>query len=395
MGQTILLRGARQLLTLRGPSGVRRGADLHDLGIIEDGSVLIRDGIIAAVGTSRRLENLKEARGALEIAANGHVVMPGFVDANLDLNLQDPNEQPELPPKRRKLAKFYEESLALMRACLQHGTLTAEVKASAGCGNAHADAAVIKQLMKIGGNPIGMIRTWRIAETVPESDEGAEEYHQMLTSWVKKKSILHAEVDSRLEHSPPVQRLLAAVQETGMGVKLLWRGGAPDRLAYLTGRLHPRTVCCSSQITAAESSVLSKSPAIPIFSPCKEVSEGSAGGRSPRDLAEAGAAIALSTGFHFRHSPSCSMQMALSFAVLHMRLTIEQAITAATINAAHAAGVGTRTGSIETGKQADLLVLTLSDYREIPRQFGMNHVGMAIRDGNVVFNRTRWKVGGA
>lgn len=87
------------------------------------------------------------------------------------------------------------------------------------------------------------------------------------------------------------------------------------------------------------------------------------------------------------------MQMALSFAVLHLRLTIEQAITAATINAAHAAGVGHLTGSLEAGKRADILILTLSDYREIPRQFGINHVGMAIREGNVVFNRTRWRVG--
>ena len=393
MGQTILLRGAKQLLTLRGPSGVRRGTALHDLGIIEDGSVLIRDGIIAAVGSSRRLENLKEARGALEIAANGHVVMPGFVDANLDLNLQDPTEEQELPPRRRRLAKFYEESLALMRACLQHGTLTVEVKASAGSGNAQADAAVIKQLMKIGNSPIAMVRTWRIAETVPESGERTNEYRTMLTSFAKKKSVLHAEIDSRLEHSAAIQGLLAAVRDTGMGVKLQWRGGSPDRLAYLVNHLHPRTVCCSSQISPAEVSILSGIPSIAIFSPCKEVSEGITAGKSPHDLAETGAAVALSTGFHFRHSPSCSMQMALSFAVLHLRLTIEQAITAATVNAAHAAGVGALAGSIEAGKRADLLVLTLSDYREIPRQFGINHVGMAIREGNVVFNRTRWKVG--
>lgn len=393
MGQTILLRGAKQLLTLRGPSGVRRGAALHDLGIIEDGAVLIRDGLIAAVGTSRRLENLKEARGALEIAANGHVVMPGFVDANLDLNLHDPTEEPDFPPKRRRLAKFYEESLALMRACLQHGTLTAEVKASSGSGNAQADGAVIKQLMKIGSSPIDMIRTWRIGEIVSQNGDGIGQYQGMLASFVKKKAILHTEVDSRLEHSAAVQTLLGSVRDTGLGLKLLWHGGVPDRLAYLINHLYPRTICCSSQVTAAEVEVLSRLPSICIFSPCKEVSEGVVAGKSPYALAEAGGAVALSTGFHFRHSPSCSMQMALSFAVLHLRLTIEQAITAATINAAHAAGVGHLTGSIEAGKRADILILTLSDYREIPRQFGINHVGMAIREGNVVFNRTRWRVG--
>ena len=80
MGRPILIRGARQLLTLRGPSGPRRGADLRNLGIIQDGSVLIVDGLIREVGPTRRLENLAESRGAEESDAHGRVVLPGFVD---------------------------------------------------------------------------------------------------------------------------------------------------------------------------------------------------------------------------------------------------------------------------------------------------------------------------
>src|ERR1019366_10466194 len=75
-------RGARQLLTLRAPKEPRRGAALDDLGIIHDGSLLIRDGIVEEVGTSRRVENLASARDAMEINAAGRVVMPGFVDCH-------------------------------------------------------------------------------------------------------------------------------------------------------------------------------------------------------------------------------------------------------------------------------------------------------------------------
>jgi imidazolonepropionase len=85
------------------------------------------------------------------------------------------------------------------------------------------------------------------------------------------------------------------------------------------------------------------------------------------------------------------MQISLALAVVRLGLTAEEAFSAATINSAYAAGRGDVTGSIEVGKHADLLLLNTPDYREVPSQFGVNHVDMAIRGGNVVLNRTRWK----
>ncbi len=78
----LLVRNARQLLTLRGNSGPRRGAALRDLSITQDGAVLIRGGVIIALGPTRRIENLTEARHAREIDASGRVVAPGFVDSH-------------------------------------------------------------------------------------------------------------------------------------------------------------------------------------------------------------------------------------------------------------------------------------------------------------------------
>jgi len=78
MVQKLLVRGARQLLTLQGPAGPRRGAHLGNIGLISDGAVLISDGLIEEVGSSRRIENLAEARFAHEIVAAGRVVMPAM-----------------------------------------------------------------------------------------------------------------------------------------------------------------------------------------------------------------------------------------------------------------------------------------------------------------------------
>jgi imidazolonepropionase len=156
--------------------------------------------------------------------------------------------------------------------------------------------------------------------------------------------------------------------------------------------LNPASIYCPSDLSPEECTLLSRQPAAVVLAPGREIVTGGSGD-SARLLLEEGAAIALGSGYDTAESPSFSMQMAVALAVLRSRLPVEVAIAAATINAAHAVGCAGVRGSLEYGKRADLLVLNLSDYREIPRRFGVNHVGMAIRDGNLVLNRTRWKIG--
>src|SRR6185312_1480977 len=93
----ILMRGARQLLTLRGPSGPRRGSAMQDLNIIPDGSVLIRGGVIEEGGSTRRIETLAPARQAREIDAVGTVVMPALVAPDHALAPPGPGRAGEPP----------------------------------------------------------------------------------------------------------------------------------------------------------------------------------------------------------------------------------------------------------------------------------------------------------
>src|SRR3954451_20999687 len=97
MTPKLLVRGARQLLTLQGPRGPRKGTHLNDTGMIADGAVLISNGVITAVGPSRRIENLADARMAKVISAAGRVVMPGFVDCDARL-LEQPDSVGEIGP---------------------------------------------------------------------------------------------------------------------------------------------------------------------------------------------------------------------------------------------------------------------------------------------------------
>jgi imidazolonepropionase len=390
VGQVILLRGAKQLLTLRGPKGVRRGAALYDLGIIEDGSVLIRDGTIAEIGSTRRIENLKQARTAIEIPANGSIIVPAFVDPSLNLDLLASNGAAGHRRKRKKLTDFYNESLALMRACMQHGTLTAEVKATGDGVDFRAHASALRQLLRIGNQPIGMVRTWRLDWPPTAEEHLPSAFGRILNALTARKLVhfveLAASPDELLNDA-----LVAAIRETRIAPKLHWPGGSAEVLADVLARWNPSAVSCPSSLTHVEGSVFSRWPGIVVFAPGREIVQER--NDSVRELAESGAAIALASGYHATHAPSFSMQMVIALATLRLGLATEAAITAATINAAYAVGWGDVTGSLEFGKRADMLLLSLPDYREIPRRFGINHVGIAIREGNIVLNRTRWKIG--
>ncbi|MDQ2841225.1 MAG: amidohydrolase family protein [Acidobacteriota bacterium] len=361
-------------------------AALKDLAMIEDGSVLIRDGLIAQVGSSRRIENLKEVRGANEIDVHGAIVMPGFVDAAIQLS-------PALSldsVKRNRVGEFHDESLTLMRACLQHGTLNAQVKANGQDGGIRSGFSLLRQLAQIGDSPVGMIRTWQIADRSGPYSKPSIDFEEAIALIAKRK--LAQKIEVCPESSGAVrEKVWAAALAHRVAVNLLWPGGAAETLANLLARAQAHSVSCSHGLSAAECAVLAESPVPVVLSPVRSLQENTSSD-IVRQLAETGGPIALSSGYDNREMPVFNMQAAIALAVLRLKLTAEQAICAATINAAHALGMGHNIGSLEPGKRADLLVMNLPDYREIPRRFGSNHVGMVIRDGKIAFNRTGWKV---
>lgn len=392
MSKSILLRGAKQLLTLRGPSGIRRGAALQDLGIIEDGSVLIRDGVIAALGSSRRLENLKEARDALEFPVAGSIIMPAFVDPNFRFSLKYSRSGGNAS-KRWRVADFQDATLALMRSCLQHGTMCANAKVSADTVDFGADISIMRQIARISSSPVSLTRTWSLnscpAESKEEDREIFENFSRTLNVMVRRKYI--DAVELAVGNESFAEDVLIAARRANLATKFVWRGNDRGILARLLADWMPRTVACSSTISEQEAETGAHSPAVFVFSPGAEMGSGMRHGM--RRAIDAGAAVALSSGHHAQLAPGFSMQIAVSLAVIQGGLTAEEAISAATMNAAHAAEFAASMGSIEVGKRADMLVLTVPHYREISRQFGINHVGMVVRDGTPIYNRMLRKAG--
>ena len=134
----------------------------------------------------------------------------------------------------------------------------------------------------------------------------------------------------------------------------------------------------------AEMGLLARCSTVATLLPCESFC---AGTQPPpgRALVDGGAAVALATNFNPRNSPILSMQAAVSLACLQMGLTAGEAISAATINGAHALGWADRAGSLERGKPADLLLLNISDYRDLPQQLGTNLVHLTMKRGDPIY----------
>jgi imidazolonepropionase len=371
------------LLTLQGPRGYRSGAALRDLGLIDDGAVLIRDGLVQEVGPSRRLENLAEARGAAEISVHGKLVLPGFIDQGISLFV------PEV--KRRTYLQTRSGAVGMLRAFLHHGTTTAEIEAG---GNAATslDLPWIRQaikLMQYGELLVG----WRLLVNSSHCSECEAAPLARLMKMVARRGDVRA---ITLEAGPDgtVEAVTAGVEEAralGFSVKLAGERDISEQILRDSHRLGCVSFTSQTAPLVKRLEVMAELGYPAVLRPQSDLLSAGSAGVNLRPFLEKQGIPVLATGYHRLRNPGFSMQAAIALAVLGHQMSIEEAIVAATINAACSLACDADRGSLEVGKRADLLVLDVPDYRELPRQLGVNHVVMVIRRGMVVFNRTSWR----
>lgn len=363
MRKVTLVRGARQLLTLRGPSGPRRGAGLRNLGIIQDGAVLIADGLIVEVGPSRRLENLALARNAQEVDASGCVVMPGFVDGDVHLvkNAHD------MSPRRLKIL-----ALRTVEEAVRCGTTALGVKSGLG-PTAAETLKILRVYALLRELPLTIVSTFLAGGVDAASRE------RLVTMVRRHKLAEFIEIGCEAEAGP----LLAVARQLKAGVKV---GGGAIALAIKVGAVSVKNVVevaeRDAMLLANSRTVATLSPGV-VFHGEREHDERYAPARM---LIDSGAAVALATGAH-----QLNMQIPIAVACRCMHMTPAEAISAATMNGAHAMGRAASIGSIEAGKSADLVILGIPDYRELPYHFGVNLVNLVMSRGTVLMQKSQVK----
>jgi imidazolonepropionase len=343
MRKVTLIRGARQLLTLRGPSGPRRGADLRKLSIIQDGAVLVADGLIAEVGPSRRVENLALARGAEEIDASGCVVLPGFVDSHIRVVR---GATPELSPRALKTL-----ALRVVDEAVRCGTTAMEAKSG--------DLKTLRLHAALRELPLTVVTTFLAAE-------------RLLPMVRRHKLADFAEIGCKDD------AILACARQLGWGLKV--SAGIP-----LATELRAASVNVT-EATERDAMLLAQSRTIATLSPGAVFQRETDRNPPARMLIDKGTAVALATGVH-----PVNMQTTIALACRAMNMTPAEAIAASTINGAHALRRAESLGSIEAGKSADLAILGVPDYRELPFHLGVNLVKLVMIRGAVRVERSEVK----
>ena len=366
--------------------------------MVGDGAVLIVDGVLREVGPSRRVENLAEARDAMEVNAAGRVVMPGLIDCHTHLAFPPPgvaDEHHEAAVRalaadtgKRTAARW----LAYLAAMARHGTTTVEIKTGAGL-NEDAEKKMLRVLSIVRTDPLDVVPTYLFRLPAPDAMNAAalEEYagglFGDLLPRIRKRNLAEfADMAWSPEpsHQPWFERYLAAARAIGLPCKV----HADEVYASAAIALAVRNLAVSidhlEHATPSEASMLAGSATMATLLPCASFHSG-LGNAPARALIEAGVAIALGSNFNARHNPTLNMQTVVSLACLRLGLTPAEAISAATINGAHALGRAARTGSLETGKDADLVILSVSDYRDMANHFGANLVHTTMKRGEIIY----------
>jgi imidazolonepropionase len=414
-----LISPCSQLLTLAGPAAPRRGKHQSELGLIEDGAVWIADGRIKMAGRRSQVEPCAGTQGISRISAEGCVAMPGFVDCHshpifMEARINDFEQRIKgrsyqeisrsgggilsTVQKVRAAAEedLIQAALPRLRAFLMHGTTTLEAKSGYGL-NLGSELKILEAIRRLKDlTPLELVPTFLGAHAIPAEHRAAphiylqELINSILPEVARRNLAEYCDgfVEPDIFDLSGAAALFQAAQKHGLKLRLHADQLSHSGAALLGVRMGAASVDHLDHIDEAEIELLARSPTIAALLPGSVYYLGLTRYPPARRLIDAGVPVALATDFNPGSSPVLNMQMILSLACTQMRMTPAEAIVAATINGACALDRGDRCGSLEPGKQADVCIMDVRDYREIAYYFGMNHCRAVFKNGTPV------KVGG-
>ncbi len=413
----MLIHSSTQLLTLKG--GPQRGHMLGTLGIIPNGAVLIREEKIVAVGPTDELRAAYKDEPTLD--ASGCVVMPGFVDPHTHL-IWAGDRAGEFEMKmagtpyldilaagggiistvKHTRAASIESLIAQTRSRIMrmfaHGTTTAEAKTGYGLQTA-TELRLLKALLALDNEgPLDLAITFLGAHAIaPEYKDDPQGYTDLVC-----ETMLPTVHDWWQTHAPGLtlpfvdvfcedraftleQSRQILTRAGALGFPLKIHADEFDNLggASLAAELGAASADHLVKTSDADIAAMARSETVAVSLPCTPFGLAECDYTPAKKIIEADGYFALATDCNPGTTWNESMQFVIALACRSMGLTPAQAIAASTINSAHAIRRSDSIGSIEPGKQADLLILNIPDYRHLGYRYGTNLVKQVVKRGHV------------
>ncbi|HET7376375.1 MAG TPA: imidazolonepropionase [Anaerolineae bacterium] len=427
MNVDLLITHASQLLTIPAHNhGPQRGQHLGDLGSIDDGAIAINGTAIVDVGPASDL--LLRHQGKQTIDANHQVVMPGFVDPHTHvvfagdraneferriagatymeiMNAGGGIMSTVRNTRAASLDQLMAETRSRLDRMLIHGTTTAEAKTGYGLETI-AELKMLEAILKLDQeHSLDLVPTFLGAHAIPAEYKGREDAY---TAWVIDEMLpaaysrwqLAEDNASTIRHPAlfadvfcedgaftlnQTRKILTRAKELGFALKIHVDEFEPLHGTRLGVELGAISVDHVVSTPADEVELLGRSSTMAIGLPGTPFGLAQKDYTPAKKILKAGGALAIATDLNPGTSWCESMQVMIALACRYMKLTQAQAIAAATINAAYAIGRGDSIGSLEIGKQADVLIMSVSDYQSIGYRYGTNLVQTVIKRGKIVY----------
>src|SRR5580692_4257874 len=398
------------LVTLAGPARPRVGAEMRELGVIREGVMMVRDGLITYAGPRCEIDSNVEI-----IDAGNRVVMPGFVDAHTHPvfagNRADEFEKRStgatyqeisaagggIRSTVRKTRAATEEELFAAASrytqwFLRGGTTTIEAKSGYGL-TLDDEMKLLRVIHRMG--PIRTIPTFLGAHEIPDEYRGRRDEYidlvidEMLPAARKLAGYCDIFCEPHVFPVDDARRILLAAKEHGFNLRMHVDQLANSCGAQLAAELGAVTADHLEHTDGAGIEAMRGAGVQPVLLPGSVYALGSKRYPDARAMIEAGLAIVLATDFNPGSSPTPPMQMILSLASTQMKMTPAEAITAATVNAAYSLERGGEIGSLEPGKRADFVIHDCADHRELAYFFGVEPARAVYIDGRRVYCKQR------
>jgi imidazolonepropionase len=414
----MLIHNASQVLTLSGEP--QRGHRLGELGIIENGAVLMEDELIIAVGPSDEMAAIFKDHEKVDAA--GRVVMPGFVDphthlvwagdraAEFEMRLQGKTYLEIMAAgggilstvrqtRQADLESLIWQARQRLEIMFRHGTTTAEAKTGYGLETG-AELKMLEAILKLNQEgPVDLLPTFLGAHALPPEYKGdSGGYADLVSS--EMLPALRAWWYDQFEDGPAPQlpfvdvfcetgafslaesrQILEAAGKLGFPLKI--HADEFDNLggAALAAELGAVSADHLVVTSLADIKALGESSTVAVSLPCTPFGLAEGHYTPAKDLLDANAILAVASDLNPGTAWCGNMQFVIALSCRYLKLTPAQAIVAATLNAAAAIGVADKVGSLQPGKQADLIILDVEDYSQLGYRFGTNLVWMVVKKG--------------